>query len=346
MIDITRIPIYGRCAEEAKEKGQEVPYLKIDGEDEPIDFLFTLQEKHNLIARANLHTVKGAPKTGKSAFGLVLMAAALRGEYMGIKASGDNLHVLWIDTEQDRNTVRGKGRAVLEMSEFETQPERLKVVSLRGCGEPADAMDLVERAIKETGPDLVFLDGVVDLCEAFNDEEPSREVVRRLESLAEQIGAAIVGIIHTNKKDNEARGHLGTIMVQKSAEIYQVSKENNLATVKQGDTRFASVPDFTFAFAEDFKIIPPAEVWQRAEEEAREKMRSTFAPLFEESKKLTYTELAEAYKCAQNCGERKAKNAISAAVKADILCKSQEGRNVYYSYLFPSLDIPDDDEDL
>lgn len=344
MIRFDRIPIHATTAE----NGIEVPYLEIAGEDEPIEYLFTLGDKYGLIARANLHTLRGAPKTGKSAAGLALIAAALKGEFIGIKANRYNLAVLWIDTEQDKNTLRQKARAVLDMAGLDAQPEALKVVTLRGYGSPADALAATLQAIEENAADFVFLDGVVDLCQAFNDEEESREVVRRLEAHAEQYGAAILGLIHTNKKDDEARGHLGAIMQQKSAEIYQVNKREgeSIANVTQPFSRFAPVPGFSFAFADDFKITTAADAQQRANDEALEEMRSTFADLFNDAKKLSKQELKDAYKRAHGCQDRTAEKAIKAALEADILQKTREGSKVYYTYLFPEFsDIAHEDED-
>ena len=344
MIRFDRIPIHATTAE----NGLSVPYLEIAGEDEPIEYLFTLGDKYGLIARANLHTLRGSPKTGKSAAGLALITAALKGEFIGIKANRDNLTVLWIDTEQDKNTLRQKARAVLDMAGLDAQPPALKVVTLRGYGSPADALAATLQAIEENAADFVFLDGVVDLCQAFNDEEESREVVRRLEAHAEQYGAAILGLIHTNKKDDEARGHLGAIMQQKSAEIYQVNKREgeSIANVTQPFSRFAPVPGFSFAFADDFKITTAADAQQRASSEALGRMRSTFATLFEEADKLSKGELMEAYKCAQGCQDRTAEKEIKAAIEADILHKTKEGKKVYYTYLFPEIsDIADEDED-
>lgn len=345
MIRFDRIPIHDTTAE----NGQKLPYLEIAGEDEPIEYLFTLGDKHGLIARANLHTLRGAPKTGKSAAGIALITAALKGEFIGIKANRDNLAVLWIDTEQDKNTLRQKARAVLDMAELDAQPEALKVVTLRGYGSPADAMAATLQAIEDNTPDFVFLDGVVDLCQAFNDEEESREVVRRLEAHAELYGAAILCLIHTNKKDDEARGHLGAIMQQKSAEIYQVNKMEgeSIASVTQPFSRFAPVPGFSFAFADDFKITTAADAQQRANDEALEEMRSTFAELFHGATKLSKQELKDAYKRAHCCQDRTAEKAINAALEADILHKTQKGRMVYYTYLFPEFsDIAHEDEDI
>ncbi len=335
-INISLIPIH----EATQETGRAVPYLDIAGEDTPIDFLFTLGGKYGLIARANLHTLQGTKKAGKSAAGLALIVAALKGEYIGITASREDLAVLWIDTEQDKETLRQKARAVLSMAELDAQPERLKVVTLRGFGGPAEALAATLQAIEENKADFVLLDGVVDLCQAFNDEEKSRDVVRQLEAYAEKYGAAILGLIHTNKRDNEARGHLGAIMQQKSAEIYQVNKEGDAAQVSQPFSRFAPVPPFSFSFADDFKIAPAVEAISRAREESR----ARFAELFKEAETQTAGELAERYAEAQGCSTRQAQRAIKEARDANILFQYQEGRKCYYSFCMPGIDETEEDD--
>ena len=335
-IDFSRWP----RQDAAQETGRAVPYLDVTGEDAPIDFLFTQGGKYGIIARANLHTLQGTKKAGKSAAGLALIVAALKGEFIGLTASREDLAVLWIDTEQDKNTLRKKAKAVLSMAGLDTPPDRLKIVTLRGYGGPADALAATLQAIEENAADFVFLDGVVDLCQAFNDEEKSRDVVRQLEAYAEKYGAAILGLIHTNKKDNEARGHLGAIMVQKSAEIYQVDKEGDTAKVTQPFSRFAPVPPFAFSFADDFKIAPAGDAIDRAKAETR----ARFAPFFQGAKRITAGELAGAYAGALGCSTRQAQREIKAATAAGVLFPSQEGRKVFYSYLFPAIEEDAEDE--
>ena len=340
-ISFARFPGYQPPQQTAQaEAGRAVPYLDVTGEDAPIDFLFTLGGKYGIIARANLHTLQGTKKAGKSAAGLALIVAALKGEFIGITASREDMAVLWIDTEQDKDTLRRKAKAVLSMAGLETPPERLKIVTLRGYGGPADALAATLQAIQENAADFVFLDGVVDLCQAFNDEEKSRDVVRQLETYAEQYGAAILGLIHTNKRDNEARGHLGAIMQQKSAEIYQVNKEGDAAQVTQPFSRFAPVPPFAFSFADDFKIAPAGDAIDRAKAETR----ARFAPFFQEAKRITAGELAGAYADALGCSTRQAQREIKAATAAGVLFPSQEGRKVFYSYLFPAIEEDAEDE--
>lgn len=324
----------------AQESGRAVPYLDINGVDDPIDFLFTLGGKYGLIARANLHTLQGQKKAGKSAAGLALIVAAIKGDFIGITPSRQNLAVLWIDTEQDKNTLRQKAKAVLSMAGRETMPESLKIVTLRGYGSPADALAATLQAIAENAADFVFLDGVVDLCQAFNDEEKSRAVVRQLEAHAEKYGAAILGLIHTNKYNDEARGHLGAIMQQKSAEIYQVNKEGNAAQVTQPFSRFAPVPPFSFTFADDFKIAAPAEGNTDLERFAA--LNKAFAPLFADAQRLTAGELVAAYMDYYQKSKRTAQDAIKAATFARVLDRQIDGRRVYYCLPFQDINAEDD----
>ena len=332
-IRLDRFPIH----DNARETVLLVPYLDITAEDQPIDFLFSLGGKYGLIARANLHTLQGTKKAGKSAAGLALIVAALKGEFLELTPSRPDLSILWIDTEQDRNTLRQKAKAVLSMAELDTPPERLKVVALRGFGGPADALAATLRAMEENPADFVFLDGVVDLCQAFNDEEKSREVVRQLEACAERHEAAILGLIHTNKRDNEARGHLGAILQQKSAEIYQVTKEGNTAKITQPFSRFAPVPPFSFTFADDFKIAASG----NTELERWTALHREFVPLFEEAKRLTAGKLISVYMDYHQKSKRTAQDAIKAAAAAHVLDRHAEGNRVYYN--IPFQDINEDD---
>lgn len=342
-ININRIPIH-------KEGGGEIdaPNLDIDGEDEPINFLFSMDNGSGIIAPGNLQLLRGAPKSGKSAWGLILMAAALKGECLGIKVNRKGLNVLWIDTEQDKAVVRKKGRAVLDMAGIAKQPKNLIVVSLRGYSK-AERLAITIKKINDYTPDFVFLDGVADLCRDFNDNVESEAVVDQLQKCSEQYEAAILGVIHTNKKDDEAKGHLGGYLQQKCSEIYQGNKQPgaNITKIKQALTRFEPAPDFAFSYGDNFRLTTAEEAQQRASDEARKKLCSVFAQIFEDGKRRTRGELAKAYAEAVGCSERTANSEISKAVKSRILYDSKEGRNTFYTYLFPDLpNNEDDDEEL
>lgn len=312
-----------------------VPYLDIEGEDAPIEFLFRYRGEHLLIARGNVQTCKGREKAGKSALGVMLIVAALGGSFLDIQPQQGDTSVLWLDTEQDRNTLRKRAKAALQMAGDASKIERLQIVTLKAVA-TGQRLETALNAIKETAPDFVFLDGAADLCEDWNDNKESAKVVDALLKATDEANCAILCVIHTNKKDDEARGHLGTILQQKSSEIYEVSKAGDIAKVQQVLCRFASVPDLDFKFGDEF-TIEAARGGMTEAEAKRQQIKETFASLFNGVQEYKYKDLVAAYKEQEAKGERTAKDAIKSAVEAAIIYRNGTGTNTRYTYLFPSL---------
>ena len=322
---------------EGEQTRPELPWLDdLEGEEAPTPFLFYLNGEggpFGIIAAANLHTIKGLEKTGKSAAGMALIVAAMHGYFLGIEPARAGLRVLWIDTEQDRQTLRQKARAALAMAQRDTRPEELRILPLRAYA-VADRLKLTRQAIEETAPDLVLLDGVVDLCEEFNEEKPSRAVVNELAAICEKTGAAILGLIHANRKDDQkARGHLGTLMQQKSAEIYHADKSGDTATIRQERSRFAPVPAFRFEFADGFRI----KAADGAEALAAKvtDLREIFGRLFDGKDTQRHTDLVTGYKIEADCKDSTAKKAIRDGLIFHILKKTGTGTDTRYSLLTP-----------
>lgn len=325
---------------------QSVPYLDLTGEDEPVDFLFCYKGKHNLIARGNLQVLKGREKTGKSSMGVALMVAALKGGFLQIEPTRGDLTLLWIDTEQDRATLRQKGRAALEMAGKPFSAPRIHIVTLKGES-PAERLKTALKAICEAGADFVFVDGAADLCDDFNDSKQSAAVADELLKATEENNCAILCVIHTNKKDDEARGHLGTILQQKCSEVYEVTKTGDTANVRQEKCRFADIPDISFQFADGFKLEePPTEADRMGTR--KQELQAKFGRLFDGVAEYTYKELCEAYGEQENASKSTVQRAINKALDFGILVKEGVKRETRYTYLFPDIKngFEDEDEDL
>lgn len=333
----------GRLAGLAKE-GQHaqsaLPWLDLDGEDAPVRFLFTREvdgKERGMIAEGNLHTIKGIEKAGKSAVGLALIAAVLRGEFIGIKASRPDLRVLWIDTEQDRATLRQKGRAALAMAERPEIPQNLFILTLRGETEE-DRRAFTRQAIQEAAPDLVFLDGVVDLCVEFNDEKASRAVINELMAISESTGAAIVCVIHTNRIKSavddalKARGHLGTLIQQKSAEVYQVDKiGKDRAEVALEKTRFAPIErPLAFFFKDGFRVEAASSKQSLAEMKRALDLWQKFKTIFGKNASASYKDLCQGYVYQEGKSASTAKKTIAEALQLSVLWHDRNGKNTLY----------------
>ena len=273
-----------------------------------------------LNASGNLQIVKGREKSGKSAFGISQVIAALGGQFLGVSTqNGDRLRVLWIDTEQDRNVLRKRVRRAVEEARYANGGDRLAVASLKG-DMPAERLKKVLSLILWYRPDFVFLDGLADLCEDFNDNKECVAMVNKLITTAEDVGCAILTVIHTNKRDDEARGHLGSIAQQKASEVFECKKATGggTATVSIVMTRFADVPDIEFKFGDNFTLLP-AYGGLTKEEAKRQELQRDFAELFAEQKEWKYLTLARAYTELKKCSMPSAKRRIREAKECGVL---------------------------
>lgn len=282
-----------------------------------------------VMACNNLHLVKGREKTGKSAFGVLLVTAALGGEYLGVRARKGDMRVLWLDTEQDRGTLAKKARKAVEMAQDGEKGARLRVYTLKSLN-PAERLKKALEAITESPADFVFLDGVADLCEDFNDQKEAARVVGELTNAAEEAGCALLTVVHTNKTDkSEARGHVGAIAQQKAGEVYEVTRTGNVANVKQALSRFAGVPDIAFEFGDGFALLPAYGGLTKQQQEQQE-LFATFGKLLAGGKSMNYSQLAEAYAEQEGCSGSTAKNRIAEAKQRGILSAFDKGHKTIY----------------
>lgn len=283
-----------------------------------------------LMARNNLHLVRGREKTGKSAFGVILITTGLGGEFLGVRACVENMRATWIDTEQDLGTLKKKARKAVEMAQDGGKGKRVSVYSLKGLS-PAERLKTALEAIRESPADFVFLDGLADLCADFNDPKECARVVDELVNVAEETRCALLTVIHTSKTDkSEARGHIGAIAQQKAGEVYEVRREpgGRVADVGQVLSRFASVPDLSFEFGDDFALLPAYGGLTKQQEEERvrlKEMQATFGELLAGDKGMSYSELADAYGQLKGCSKSAAQKAIRQARRAGVLLVSQLG---------------------
>lgn len=305
--------------------------VDIWAEDEDEAACLFEKEGAGLMASNNLHLVRGREKTGKSAFGVLLITAALGGEFLGVLACKKSMRVTWIDTEQDLSTLTMKARKAVEMAQDGENGERLSVYSVKSLS-PAERLKTVLEAIRESRADFVFLDGLADLCADFNDQRESAQVVGELVNVAEETRCALLTVVHTSKTDKtEARGHVGAIAQQKAGEVYEVRRGtgSSVADVVQVLSRFAGVPDIAFEFGGEFALLP-AYGGQTRQQRRVEDLQKAFSKLLAGGSPLPYSILANEYARLKGCSQRHAKEAIREAKKREIVRASKQGHTTLY----------------
>ena len=326
-IDFSR---WGR--DHARPSGEAAAFLvDIWAEDEDRAACLFEYNGAGLMARSNFHLARGREKTGKSAFGVLLITAALGGAFLGVRACGENMRVAWIDTEQDLGTLTMKARKAVEMAQDGEKGARLRVYSLKSLN-PAERLKMALEVIRGGWADFVFLDGLADLCADFNDQGESARVVGELVNAAEEAGCALLAVIHTSKTDkSEARGHVGAIAQQKAGEVYEVRREpgSPVADVMQVLSRFASVPDLSFEFGDEFALLPAYGGLTRQQRRV-EDLQKAFSKLLAGGSPLPYSILANEYARLKGCSQRNAKEAIREAKKREIVRASKQGHTTLY----------------
>lgn len=231
-----------------------------------------------------IQAISGQKKNGKTFVLAQLMAAALgtgterATNYLGplktrestIEWLGHKPKVLYCDTEMEKlNTAKVLRRVHWLCGWDMKQPsEQFFVLWLREVPKTdtqssnTERWRLIKNAIEQVSPDIVFVDGLRDLVNDFNDNSESSAIVGEMMSLASQRNMCIWNVLHMNPRpqnddESKMRGHLGTELGNKVSDTFVSSKKKDQGTgqvtftVKQQDARGKDVDDWQFIITDD-----------------------------------------------------------------------------------------------
>lgn len=169
------------------------------------------------------------------------------------------------------NLPQGKTRAIFfdtEQGEYHVQKFDNRVCTLLGISDPInfesyplrkftpeERLSIINQVIEDT-PDLGFvaIDGIRDLVNSINNEEEATKIASHLLKWTGERKIHIVTVLHQNKGDNNARGHLGTELVNKAETVLSVTKsteDKELSIVNAEDCREMDPEPFAFKVNEN-----------------------------------------------------------------------------------------------
>ena len=325
-----------------------------------------------------IQAISGQKKNGKTFVLAQLMAAALGGEGTRIKHYLPGLNVrastvdfighppvvLYCDTEMEKLNTAKVLRRVHWLCDWDMRirHDRFNVLWLREVPKTdkqssnKERWRLIKMAIESKDPDIVFIDGMRDLINDFNDLGESADIITEMMSLASQRNMCIWNVLHMNPRpqnddDSKMRGHLGTELGNKVTDTF-VSikhKDSNTGqvtfTVKQLDARDKDLQDWKFEVteaagnlgipriigAEDFAAIED----EREKREADERFKTFNFQQWGAS----YTDLEKHLRAQGITSNRKIGHLFDVAKEAGILVKNEKKK---YRYIGLNKDIPDD----
>jgi len=291
-----------------------------------------------IFTRGNISCISGKAKSRKS-----FLVALLCGEYL--KTGGK---VLVIDTEQSKYHAGKAAKRICTLAELSDNQlnERLTVLQLREKDTKV-RRNITEQAIIHFKPDLVFIDGIRDLIYSINDEHEAITICNLLMRLSSEHNIHICSILHQNKTDENARGHIGTELLHKSAAVFRLSKQDDTTKVEPLVCRDIEFKAFNFFVNENGLpercLIPtlPTE---------REREIELYCKIFETRKPMCYTDLVNAIcknvmgKKGEPITEDAGKKRVTKATSKGYVIKNQSGM-YELNPKYQARDAPDNEND-
>lgn len=233
-------------------------------------------------ARGDIHAIKAKQKQGKTNAIAIMVAAILCGQWGRLRAAMRNARIMVIDTEQKGADAQQIYARVFDLAGLPHKDihDRFRYFGLRALDQE-QKLKFTREAILRFQPDIVYIDGVVDLMGNFNEVEDSKLIIEELMQLstAKMVGkeVAVVCVLHVNKAedDHNMRGHAGTMLSQKAGTVLEVTKRNGIMTVSCTDARHQEAPAWSFRFNEEGQIVDAdAELRQAAQQHEEEKQQA------------------------------------------------------------------------
>lgn len=229
-----------------------------------------------IFALRDLHAIKGKQKSGKSSVLKVMMAALLSGQQFRIRRTMEEPVVLFLDTEQKAEDVKLVIDSLKQMTQVgdEYIDRHLFLYNLRRLSYETLLED-TRLLIDRHRPQVVFIDGLVDYVSSFNDEVLSRRLIQHLLTLCDEFNCAIVNALHENKAqdDDNMRGHLGSVLGQKAANILRCQKKKGIITVSCPDSRHETMPQWNIMYDQEGHILD-ADLMHQQEVQAVRKQKA------------------------------------------------------------------------
>jgi hypothetical protein len=273
----------------------------------------------------------------------MMVATMLKGgEYKGFNGClpDDKRHILYFDTEQSKYHVQLAVKRICEQV-GETNPANLTVYPLRTFN-PALRLGLIEEAIKNTpNLGLVVIDGIRDVVTSINDEEQATDITSKLMKWSEENDIHITCVLHQNKNDANARGHIGTELMNKSETVLSVvvkTDDKSVSIVNADYCRNIAPEEFAFEVIKSLpEIVEDYKPRQSKKEQqfdlfnlSESQQRELLDIAFTHNKEITYSDLVSQIQIAvkkhysTDVGQSKVKNFITYCRNNNLVFQEKE----------------------
>ena len=190
--------------------------------------------------------------------------------------------ILYVDTEQGKNHCQIVLNRILKLAGLpkDCDADNLTMLALRKYS-PEVRLAITEEAIGMI-PDLglVIIDGIRDFIHDINSPGESTDVISKFMQWTDDRQIHIHTVLHQNKNDEHARGHIGTELNNKAETIMQVEvdkEDKNISVVEAVHIRDREFEPFAFRINEE--VLPePVESYLPKEKKIGRPTKEPFDP--------------------------------------------------------------------
>jgi hypothetical protein len=272
----------------------------------------------------------GRAKARKGFFVGSITAAAASGSCTidGIKGNFNDgkTGVLYFDTEQGAYWGHKAHNRIIKAIGIDL-PNNMLYSDLQQHT-PAERLKIIETAILERNDiSVVVIDGIRDLISSINDESQATEMTSYILRWCATKKIHVVCILHQNKNDLNARGHIGSELINKAETVISVTKEKEdwVSTVKQEYCRDREFNFFSFCVDDDDLPRLTDQVKKPAVTKKNDEELKRFEFVFKDHERMNRALVVEKYMDASGLKESSAEKHIAAALVKGIIYKDDNG---------------------
>lgn len=308
--------------------------------------VLSFDDKH-VFFLGDFSLIIGKAKSRKTFLNSLLMAVLVgntRIDRLQAKLADDKQTVIFFDTEQGTYHAQKAAKRTLNILSVDNA-SNFKAYSLRKYS-PKERLQIIEYILYNT-PDIgvVFIDGIRDLVTSINDEEQAMKIASKLLKWSEELNIHINCSLHMNKGDTNARGHLGTELLNKSLVTLSVTKCKNASDYSEvvvTESREKEPQPFMFGIDENELpyIIPKNQLshiqldMQKTgsgpETFSNAEHKQKLSEIYNDVDGLPYGKLVLAVKQKYKIGVDKAKKFISYFSKEKLITNEKKGNRTIY----------------
>ena len=248
--------------------------------------------------------------------------------------------ILYFDTEQSQYHANRSIKRICMLA-GNPNPNNLLAYGLRPLT-PKERLEFIKAVIEMTpNVGLVAIDGIRDLLtRGINDEQEATELTSLFLKWSYDLHLHIIVLLHQNKGDLNARGHIGSEVVNKAETVISVTREDksNIFKVVCEDSRDIPFEDFGFTITDEGLItrcnIPDTKQRKTTDPQFihRERHLDVLSALFKGGLEYTYDEFRTNLKQKFNIGRDASEKFITYYIKKEWITKEKRGVKTMYKF--------------